>query len=67
MKEWISVKERFPEEKEGKFPSELVLIYCTINGVRVGYFHKGKMHIQCGNCSEKMNITHWMAAQEPPK
>jgi hypothetical protein len=62
---WISVKDRLPSS-DGNSPSESVLVYCTINGVRVGYLHQEKMKIQCGYCSEEMNITHWMTLPEVP-
>lgn len=64
--EWISVKDRLPESN-GKFPSGLVLVFCPINGVLLGYKNHGKLEIQCTYCAEGTNITHWMPLPEPPK
>lgn len=65
--EWISFKDKTPEQKNGS-PSELFLAYDSNNKqIRIGYMHQGKVNIQCSYCSEEANWTHWAKMPNPPK
>jgi len=62
--EWISVKDKLPEEGEN------VLIYEEAYS-EVGYLFRGKWRSMetdfCGEPYELEDVTHWMYLPEPPK
>jgi len=72
MSEWIRVEDAVPESKpEPKDlwlnePSEEVLVFSKNTGVRIGYYHRGKMHVSCSYCDEDAVVTHWMPLPESP-
>lgn len=59
MSEWISVKERLPEEKQR------VIVRCERIGTSVGWILWGEWMTDIGPSAGK--ITHWMPLPEPPK
>ena len=59
MSEWISVKERLPEEKQR------VIVRCERIGTSVGWILWGEWMTDIGPSAGK--ITHWMPLPDPPK
>jgi hypothetical protein len=72
--DWISVKDRLPEVKEGDTRSNWVLVLTRDSSRYVADFNtKGSWHCNC-NCREGSyadedgnDVTHWMPLPEPPK
>ena len=57
--DWISVKDRLPEEKQR------VIVRCSKVGTTVGWILWGKWMTDLGRgCSD---VTHWMPLPKPPK
>lgn len=59
MSEWISVKERLPEEQQR------VIVRCERIGTSVGWILWGEWMTDIGPSAGK--ITHWMPLPDPPK
>lgn len=61
MSEWISIKDRLPEE------NQIVLIWNEDHGCLRRNFHDRKFYYEfiLGSYDEK--ISHWMSQPEPPK
>lgn len=60
MAEWISVKDRLPEDDSH-------VICCTVTkkgtkNIIIGYYMDGAWR-----CGMNSNVTHWMPLPEPPK
>ncbi len=70
MAEWISVKDRLPEEK-GQYLCLLnICEICEYKVLRFSQTFLGKLmfFVYDGNgCSEVTNVTHWMPLPKPPK
>ncbi len=71
MSEWISVKDKLPEERED------VLFIVEPNGVpfvRIGLYKSGDWYLMCGmnayspfTSNTAWPVTHWMPLPDPPK
>jgi len=63
--QWISVKERLPEENDE------VLIYTEGKHIYMARIYKGNeaypISNGCGCCGSEERYTHWMPLPEPPK
>ena len=61
MMEWISVKDRLPDNPE----KDIVL--CYIDNTLEWMTGSSRMYVGVLGASEIMNTTHWMPLPEPPK
>ena len=63
MNEWISVKDKLPENKRR------VMVYTTQGAYRIGVFSfvggEGAVWFRCDRSC--ITCTHWMPLPEPPK
>ena len=75
--EWISVKDRLPDEGTGDTPPNYVLVACNDRGVPdlyIAYLYKGNWDfeewcpdgIKGNGPTQGHNITHWMPLPSPP-
>jgi len=67
MSEWISVKDRLPDDDENYY--EAVLVYCVYGGCKecdVAYLTTTKNWLD-EKCNAQIPVTHWMPLPEPPK
>ena len=74
MSEWISVKDRLPEDlPENKGKRAIKVIVCTVgrfnNSKTVRTMTRGRMYDwdHAWNWPGSMEVTHWMMLPEPPK
>jgi hypothetical protein len=63
--DWISVKDRMPEESEHRF-SENVLIYYSLGLILIGFTHRGFWRSDSQTLKNE-EVTHWRHLPEPPK
>lgn len=65
MSEWISVKDRLPENEDR------ILVYDLHNDIEFGFFNmrdkKFKYFDENGYPYEFLYVTHWMPLPKPPK
>lgn len=66
MAEWISVKDRLPEEKTDVLVFDRINKTCTI-GYYKKTFEDGYWNAYYGKNNLRYNITHWMPLPKPPK
>ncbi len=59
--EWISVKDRLPEE------GERVIAFCSDGIIRLNRLEYGNFPIILGKGCSHIGTTHWMPLPEPPK
>ncbi len=59
--EWISVKDKLPEE------GERVIVFCSDGIVRLNRLEYGNFPLIFGGGFSKAITTHWMPLPEPPK
>lgn len=71
---WISVKDRMPEEKQGRFEGEMesdfVLCYAESEDeaiIDIGYTVNGEWECESGYVNDYCEVTHWMPFPEAPK
>ena len=62
--EWISVKDRLPEN-EGKYLCWDVPYSSSTSYPTFGHFQDGKFYMHIAD--DWSNVTHWMPLPEPPK
>lgn len=60
MSEWISVKDKLPEE------DDLYNVYCKDGSMAYAWFVKDRWFIDCCECGDGY-VTHWMPLPEPPR
>ena len=60
MGEWISVKERLPEDAKQK-------IVCHSRGVSFGRYIEDAWYSSIGKRHCVQSVTHWMPLPQPPK
>ncbi|MBR1749926.1 MAG: DUF551 domain-containing protein [Ruminococcus sp.] len=64
MSEWISVKDRLPED------GEEVLIYSTTNEISMCYYDEDTHRFNVVDSDlywNEISVTHWAPLPEPPK
>ena len=64
MSEWISVKDRLPEE-DGSYLVYEAKYFGT--GVYIGWFNNKKQYFTDEESSNVQNVDYWMPMPEPPK
>ena len=68
MSEWISVKDRMPEQT---YPAQKVLFITKTGGHFIGCYYKGTAYDRFNGwysmCVRIDNVTHWMHLPEPPE
>lgn len=74
MTEWISVKDRLPENQKGFLMHSVLMAYrVEDDGAFIDYevaFKYGKFYAFCcidGEFGVITNVTHWQPLPEPPK
>lgn len=70
INDWISVKDRPPEEKINPYTQdyqEVICLFSTRFGNDVRVYKFGRGHFWNGPCEIDKYITHWMPLPEPPK
>ena len=81
--EWITVKEKLPEEKDSGFSADVLILVKEQDGdftwedVYSGYYLYdavsdetgwwAQMPQNCQQVKERFSVTHWMPLPEPPK
>ena len=68
--EWVSVKDRLPEEKENPYTKDYQEVLCVLStrfGTDVRVYKFGKGHFWNGPTEIDRVISHWMPFPELPK
>lgn len=71
---WVSVKDRMPEERHGRFEGEMEsdFVLCCAKSeeetfIDMGYTVNGEWECESGYPKDYCEVTHWMPLPEPPK
>ena len=71
---WVSVKDRMPEERHGRFEGEMEsdFVLCCAKSeeetvIDIGYTVNGEWECESGYVNDYCEVTHWMPLPEAPK
>ena len=75
MPVWVIVKDRMPEERNGRFEGEMesdFVLCCAINSeeetiIDIGYTVNGEWECESGYVNDYCEVTHWMPLPPGPE